>query len=118
MNRNILKDISHSSYVRLSAYVGMAWGTALGTLVFLASIISDGFNEMLPEELVAGMSTGLSCLLFAPPVMGLLGIALGWISYLAFDFLVKASDGLKIKSVVENCDVKPTPVYSTTYRRR
>ncbi len=101
MQNNTIKSLTLGSYMLLSAYVGTAWGVLLGVLLFAGSFLSDAVNAMLPEDLVAGLPSGLACLLFLPPVLGLCGLFLGWASYPVFGFMTRVTDGLKISGEIE-----------------
>ncbi|MFA5257289.1 MAG: hypothetical protein WC360_04000 [Opitutales bacterium] len=105
MQNNIIKTISHGSYVLLSSYVGMAWGVAIGCMVFAGRFLSDDFHSMLPEDIIAGVPTSVAFLLFAPAFMCLVGLFLGWVSYPAFSFIVRATEGLKMKAQIEQEDI-------------
>lgn len=110
MNQNTLKEISHSSYMLLCAYVGLAWGSALGVIVFIGSFLSDDLDALLPDSLIAGMPTGLSLLFLLPALLGVLGVILGWCSYPVFSLLIRTTEGLKIQADIEN----PQTIHNTS----
>jgi hypothetical protein len=113
MRKYCLKDMGLGSFVVLSVFIALAWGLAIGIIVFLGSFLSDSIGAMMPGGLFGSVPGGVVMLFLIPAAFASAGVVMGCISYPFFKAAVHVVSGINLE-----CEMKTgiEPVESSAYQ--
>lgn len=81
MNKISIKKISFQSLIKLSALIYSSFGTIIGSIALLGSLLKLPVKTTLGFTTFQGISVRIASFFLAPIIFELLGIGLGIISY-------------------------------------
>lgn len=96
MKTVVFRSLDYTSYVKLAIVVHVASGCCVGVLSLLVALLGGRVITHLVVVDLQGILGGVVALFFVPLLFSALGLVVGIVSYLPFNWLLKQLGGLEI----------------------
>lgn len=100
-----VKKLHFSSYIKLALLMSVSFGTGLGVIIFIVSLLGGNATATVGSNQLTGISAGSVGLLIAPLTMLIMGALFALMSYLPFILVMRLTRGFTLKGDITPNDV-------------